>query len=57
VRLFPCETWDISRPNRVRLTIFVAHKGRKTAYFAISLFGKIWTASLRILLNPMQKMQ
>ena len=39
------------------LTIFVVHGGQKTAYFAISLFGKIWTDSLRILLCPTQKIQ
>jgi hypothetical protein len=41
----------------VRLTIFVAHAGQKTAYFAISLLGKIWTDLLRVLLSPKQKMQ
>lgn len=41
----------------MRLTLFVVHGGQKTAYFAISLFGKVWTDSLRIQLSPMQKMQ
>jgi len=41
----------------VRLPIFVTQGGQKTTYLAISLLGKIWTDSLRILLSPTQRMQ
>jgi hypothetical protein len=53
--VFLFETWIKEGLFKLRMTIFVAHKGQKTAYFAITYFGRIGKASPLIVLIPTQK--
>jgi len=55
--VFTSKTWNEQRPNKLRLTIFVAREGEKAAYFAISFFGRIGSDSLPRLLSGTQKLQ